>query len=100
MIEHPSILLAGIAARAGLAADRKRKLQARPPLSAHRAAPIGADRTEASGGHPLSRSSQLPRGSVVEADRPANPSTPGASCGCRVCNSDLADIVPCERRNQ
>lgn len=99
MIEHPSILLAGIAARASLATERQLRLLSKPPLSELRASPHCAHRAGASDDLPPPGSSSDPRGSAVEAGRPANPSMPGAPCGCPVCTSDLADILPCEREN-
>lgn len=97
MIEHPSILLAGIAARASLATERHLRLLNKPPLSELRASPLCAHRAGASDDHTPSRSSSDPRGSAVEAGRPANQSEPG--CDCPVCTSDLAAIVPCQREN-
>ncbi|WP_257556478.1 hypothetical protein [Sphingobium sp. CFD-2] len=95
MIAIGSDLLAGIAARAALAAERKRHLLNQPQLPV-RASPLCARRAEASDDHPPVRSSSDPRGSAVEAGRPANPST-SDECDCAVCSSDLAGIVPCER---
>ncbi|QPI73903.1 hypothetical protein [Sphingobium sp. Cam5-1] len=98
LIEHPSILLAGVAARASLATDHRQRLLNKPPLSQLRASPLSAQRTGASDDHSPSRSSSDPRGSAVEAGRPANLSEPG--CDCPVCTSDLADIAPCQRENE
>ena len=96
MIEHPSILLGGIAARAAATSERYLRLLNKPPLSELRAPPLCAHRTGAS--DDLSpRSSSDPCGSAVEAGRPANPFTTSDGCDCAVCTSDLAGIVPCER---
>jgi hypothetical protein len=41
-----------------------------------------------------------PRGSAVEAGRPANQSDPGDECGCPVCTSDCARVAPCQRESE
>ncbi|AJR24535.1 hypothetical protein TZ53_13175 [Sphingobium sp. YBL2] len=97
MIEH-STLLSGIARQAAAATERKLRLLNKPPLSQLRVYPPVTQRTGASDDLPPSRSSIDPRGSAVEAGRPANPST-SDECDCAVCSSDLAGIVPCEREN-
>ena len=71
MLEHPSILLAGIAARASLATERHLRLLNKPPLSELRTCPLSAHRTGASGDAPPFVSPSHPRGSAVEAGRPA-----------------------------
>jgi len=95
VIEHPSILLAGIAARASHATERHLRLLNKPPLSDLRAGPLGAHRAGASDDHSPSRSSNLPSGSAVEAGRPAKRSPASDECDCAVCSSDLAGLVPC-----
>ena len=73
MIAQPTDLLAGIAARAALATERKRALLNQPPLTGTRAHPLLAGRSVASDDitHP-NLSSMSPSGSAVEAGRPAN----------------------------
>lgn len=100
MIEHPSILLAGIAARASLATERQLRLLSKPPLSELRASPHCAHRAGASDDLPPPGSSSDPRGSAVEAGRPANQSEPTGECDCAVCSSDLAGIMPCLLENE
>ncbi|MEO7469795.1 MAG: hypothetical protein ABIV36_22530 [Sphingobium limneticum] len=39
-----------------------------------------------------------PRGSAVEAGRPAQQSDPGDECDCPVCTSDCARVAPCQRK--
>ena len=90
MMEHPSILLAGIAARASLATERHLRLLNKPPLSQVRTCPLSVHRTGASDDLPPPGSSSDPRGSAVEAGRPA---TDG--CDCAVCSTDMVGIVPC-----
>lgn len=97
MIERPSILLAGIAARASLATERHLRLLNKPPLSQVRACPLGTHGTEASDDLPPPGSSSDPRGSAVEAGRPANPSEQG--CDCLPCQQGLTHIAPCQREN-
>lgn len=110
MIAQPSILLSGIAATAHRATARKLALQPQgnaaamacravevlkqSQLSQLRVYPPVTQRTGASDDLPPSRSSIDPRGSAVEAGRPANQST-SDECDCAVCSSDLAGIVPC-----
>ncbi|UZW54024.1 hypothetical protein NUH86_10805 [Sphingobium sp. JS3065] len=93
-----SSLLAGIASSAAAATERRLRLLNKPPLSQVRACPLGAHRTGASDDLPPPGSSSDPRGSAVEAGRPATHPEPG--CDCPVCTSDLAAIVPCQRENE
>lgn len=99
MLEHPSILLAGIAARASLATERHLRLLNKPPLSQLRASPLSAQRAGASDDLSPSRSSSDPRGSAVEAGRSANQSEPGEPCDCLPCRLGLTHISPCERES-
>lgn len=59
--------------------------------------PLAALRAGASGDPaPLPNGSPfLPRGSAVEAGRPANRYVPDDECPCPACQSDCARIVPC-----
>lgn len=62
--------------------------------------PPTAQRAGASDGlSPSQGPSSDPRGSAVEAGRPANQSDPGDECGCPVCTSDCARILPCQRKD-
>jgi len=96
-MEHPSILLAGIAARASLATERHLRLLNKPPLSQVRTYPLSAHRTGASDDLPPPGSSSDPRGSAVEAGRPANTSEQGSDC--LPCQQGLTHIAPCQREN-
>jgi hypothetical protein len=59
------------------------------------AQPAGA--SDSSRPHGLSSD---PRGSAVEAGRPANQSDPGDKCDCPVCASDCARVAPCQRESE
>lgn len=63
--------------------------------------PIAHDRAGASDGHPLSKGpSSDPRGSAVEAGRPATPrNSDPQPCTCPTCISDCARIAPCQRKD-
>ena len=71
-----------------------------PRLSELRTCPLSAHRTGASGDQPPFRSSSDPRGSAVEAGRPANDPEPADGCDCAVCSTDMVGIVPCHRENE
>lgn len=80
---------------------RMRALMHLSPLPEAHAVPLVVRRAGASDDpNPLSKGSSFdPRGSAVEAGRPANQSDPGDECDCPACQSDCAGIVPCQREN-
>lgn len=86
-----------VARTAAAQAERFRAILHLPPLPAVRIAPAMTRLAAASDDRTLPRSSSLPSGSAVEAGRPAKPSEP-EPCGCPVCTSDCAGIVPCQRK--
>ncbi len=93
MINHASVAFAQFM--------RMRGLMTYPPLLIERI-PLSAGLAVASDGLPLSQEpSHHPRGSAVEAGRPATPrnSDPGNDCDCPTCRSDCARILPCQRKD-
>lgn len=93
-----SALMGIIADRALMAMQRKRALLNKPPLPELRNSPFVARRAGASGDDPQYPSPATSSGSAVEAGRPAKPSTASDECDCAVCSSDLAGLVPCQRK--
>lgn len=79
---------------------RMRGLMTFPPLPIERI-PLSAELAAASGDRPSLRLPHEPRGSAVEAGRPATPrnSDPGKDCDCPTCRSDCARILPCQRKD-